>query len=116
MSVAIGSYTLPNPSEESIDMETVGTTFELANGTYVHDNILGGSYRLSTLTWKAISFAVMDDIRSAFESLYTANRSYTDIRSDVYNVTAKSRDSLKVVTIGRSTPVYNVTIKLREIP
>lgn len=116
MSITIGSYTLPNPSDESIEYEVIGASFILASGNVQHDNINGTSNRVITLSWKAISAATLADIKSAYESLFTADRSYTDIRSDTFDITInQGRDKLTSTTVARSVPLYNVTMKFREV-
>lgn len=116
MSVTIGAETLPNPSEEDIEHEVIGSSFQLANGQIMHDNILGESTRTITLTWRAVSASVKNDISDAWLSLFAADQTYTDLLGSSYTVTAPlSRDKIKIVTVGRSTPVYNVTIKMREV-
>ena len=116
MSIVIGSYTLTNPSDESIEYEVLGASYMLANGHIQHDNIQALSLQIITLSWKAVSESVLSNIRLAYESLFTADRLYTDIRGDDYTVTvSQGRDKLSATTVNRSTPLYNVTIKLREV-
>lgn len=116
MSITLGSETLPNPSEEDIELEIIGSSYMLANGNIQHDNIDTDPIRNFTLTWRAVSELKMIDIVDAWKSLFTANRAYTDILGDSYTVTAtQGRDRIKVTTVARNTPVYNVTIKLREV-
>jgi len=116
MSIVIGSYTLTNPSEETIDYEVVGASYLLANGNVQHDNIQASAHQNISLSWKAVSESVRDNIILAYESLYTANRTYTDIRGDDFTVTIPpSRDRLSTVAVNRSTPLYNITIKMREV-
>lgn len=116
MSITIGSYTLTNPSEENIDYEVVGASFLTANGDVQHDNINSVSIQNISLTWKAVTKAVRDDIIDAYESLFTANRSYTDIRSDTITVTiGQGRERLTSVAVNRNTPLYNLTLKMRQV-
>ena len=116
MSITIGSYTLRDPSEESIEYEVIGASYILASGNVQHDNINGTSTRVITLSWKAVTSTILADLISAYESLFTADRSYTDIRLDTFNITINpGRDKLTSNTVARGVPVYDVTMKFREV-
>lgn len=116
MSITIGSFTITNPSEENIEYEVIGASYIMASGIVQHDNINSVSIQLITLSWKAVSKTVRDSIIDAYESLFTSDRTYVDIRGDTYTVTAsQGRDKLTSVAVNRSTPLYNLTLKMREV-
>lgn len=116
MSIVIGVHTLQNPSEENIDYEVSGASYLLATGRTQHDNINIINTQNITLSWKAVTASVRDNIILAYESLFTADRSYTDIRGDTITVSAtQGRDKLTSVAVNRSTPLYNITLKMREV-
>lgn len=116
MSISIGSYTLVNPSDEDIEYILDGSSYLLASAEVQHDNWLGTPKRIISLSWRAISESQKDDIVSAYTALFSSNLSYTDIRNDTFDITIpESRDRLKVTTVARGIPVYNVSIKIKEV-
>lgn len=116
MSISIGSHTLKNPSDEEIEYNIDGASYLLASGNVQHDNISGTGKRIITLSWRAISASEKNDIVAAWEDLFSGVLSYTDILSNTYDVTIpESRDKLRVSTVAKGVPVYNVTMKLKEV-
>lgn len=112
MSVTIASTVCVDPSTESVENEILGTSYYMASGSIQHDNISNTTIRTFTLGWRAIPEADMNNIETAYQALYTsASPTYTDIRSDVWNVTGlPNRPKVKIETVNANPLRYNVTI------
>lgn len=117
MSVTIGGHSISSNSETDIDYQYYGVSYQLADGTYQHDNVSTDPKRNFTLKWNAVNNSTMTYIVDALEQYLTGgSTSFTDVNGTSYTVTV-NRTSLKVKHVIGIYPYdrYNVQITLIEV-
>jgi hypothetical protein len=116
MTVSINSVVLPDPTTETREMFYRGVSFVQANGDIHHDNYDSVIRAVFTLSWRALSITNRNLVESAYMSLFTADRIYSDMDAATFTVTAlENRPKPKFESINSAgTVFYNVSITFKE--
>lgn len=112
----IGIYTLPHPSEYREQRQFRGAMAEMANGAVAFDVVNTNPKRVYTLTWRAISDADRATLQNAYDSLKTADASFTPPTGDgAVTVTRTPRELVFDGIKAAGGLRWQVTLELREV-
>ncbi len=118
----INDVNIPYPSATetpSFDEGYRGSGRELADGSVVFDFVTSTRKRLWKLTWKNISAANMEILRTAHNTVLTQNSTkWEPDDGGTYYVTADPQDAeihIKRAPKAGTVPKYDVSLSLREV-
>lgn len=116
MSMSLNSVTIPDPSEEEIEVFIRGTSYALADGSVNHEYVSLSQKKRWSFKWNAVTESDKDDLVDACIACLSGNRPFVDYNSDSYTVTAGvGRSMPKVTTVNAVVNRYNVSFSFEEV-
>lgn len=115
MAVTIGGTTVPDYSEQDFKVYVPGASYQMADGSMHHDNLLSSERENIVIKWRSVTKTNKDIIQGKFLDAVSTVQVFVDINGTSYSVFAE-RNGLSIKqTIGTgSNSRYDVTLTLYE--
>jgi hypothetical protein len=115
MAVTIGGTTVPDYSEQDFKVYLPGTSYQMADGTMHHDNLISTERENIVIKWRAVSKANKDIIQGKFLDAISTVQTFVDINGSSYSVFAERNGlTIKQIIGTGSNSRYDITINFYE--